>query len=107
VTSTATKHANKSFLSQLGGFLLHFSLGVEGWLWIGWVVSFGGFDFFLLLVVLGARNKLRSTLSTLVLTLSKPTPNLYVDLGALSSTRLKSSSIVFSLTMVLSRQEVK
>jgi hypothetical protein len=32
VTSTATKHANKSFMSWLGGFLPHFSLGAEGWL---------------------------------------------------------------------------
>jgi hypothetical protein len=31
-------------------------------------VSFGGFDYFLLLVVVGASNKLRSTLPTLVLT---------------------------------------
>jgi hypothetical protein len=30
-----------------------------------------------------------------------------VDLVALSSTRLKSSSIIFSLTMVLSRREDK
>jgi hypothetical protein len=29
VTSTAIKHENKSFLSQLGGFFPHFSLGVE------------------------------------------------------------------------------
>jgi hypothetical protein len=68
VTSTVTKYANKSFLSRIGGFFSHFSLGVEGWLWIGWVVSFGEFDCFLLLVVVRARNKLRSTLSTLVLT---------------------------------------
>jgi hypothetical protein len=68
VTSTATEHAHKSFLSRLGGFSLHFSLGVEGWLWIGWVLSFGGFDCFLLLVVGGARNEFGSTLLTLVLT---------------------------------------
>jgi hypothetical protein len=68
MTSTATKHANKIFLSRIGGFFSHFSLGVEGWLWIGWVVSCGGFDCFLLLVVAGARNKLGSTLPTLVLT---------------------------------------
>jgi hypothetical protein len=48
VTSMATKHANKNFLSWLGSFFPHFSLGVERWLWIGWVVSFGGFDCFLL-----------------------------------------------------------
>jgi hypothetical protein len=66
VTSTATKHANKSFLSSLGDFFPHFSLWVEGWLWAGWVVSFGGFDYFLLLVIVGARDELRSTLHTLV-----------------------------------------
>jgi hypothetical protein len=26
------------------GFFPHFSHWIEGWLWIGWVVSFGGFD---------------------------------------------------------------
>jgi hypothetical protein len=72
VTSTATKHANKNFLSRLGDFSPHFSLGVEGWLWIGWVVSFGGFDCFLYLVIVGARNKLGSTLPTLILTSLKP-----------------------------------
>jgi hypothetical protein len=72
VTSTDTKHANKIFLSQIEGFFPHFSLRVEGLLWIGWVVSFGGFDCFLLLMVVGARNKLRSTLLTLVLTSFKP-----------------------------------
>jgi hypothetical protein len=41
VTNTATKHAIKSFLSQLGDIFLHTSLGVKGWLEIGWVVSFG------------------------------------------------------------------
>jgi hypothetical protein len=41
VTSTAIKHANKSFLSRLGPFP-HFSLWVEGWLWIRWVVGFVG-----------------------------------------------------------------
>jgi hypothetical protein len=35
VTSTATKHANKSFLSRLGSFFPYLSLWVEGWLWIG------------------------------------------------------------------------
>jgi hypothetical protein len=68
VTSTATKHANKSFLSQLGSFSLHFFLWVEGCLRIGWAVGFGWFDCFLLFVVVGARNKLRSTLLTLFLT---------------------------------------
>jgi hypothetical protein len=72
VTSTATKHANKSFLSQLRGFFPCFSLWVEGWLWVGWVVSFGGFDYCFLFVVGGARNKLGSTLLTLILTPLKP-----------------------------------
>jgi hypothetical protein len=72
VTSTVTKYANKSFLSQLGGFCLHFSLGVEGWLWIRCVVGFGWFECFLLFVVVGARNELRSTLLTLILISLKP-----------------------------------
>jgi hypothetical protein len=46
VTLTTTKYANKGFLSRLGDFFPHFSLRVEGKLWVGWVVSFGGFDFF-------------------------------------------------------------
>jgi hypothetical protein len=83
------------------------SLGFEGWFWIGWVVSFGGFECFLLFVVVEARNKLGSTLLILVLTSLKINTNLYVDLIALSSTRFKSSSIKFSLTTVLSRREVK
>jgi hypothetical protein len=68
VTRTATKHANKSFLSRLGGFFPHFFLRVEGRLWIGWVVGFGWFECLLFFVVVGARNKLRSTPFTLVLT---------------------------------------
>jgi hypothetical protein len=68
VTSTATKHANKSFLSQLGGFFSCFSRWVEGWLWVGWVVSFGGFDCCFLFVVGGAGNELGSTLLTIILT---------------------------------------
>jgi hypothetical protein len=39
VTSTATKYANKSFLPWPGAFFPYLSLGVERWLWIGWVVS--------------------------------------------------------------------
>jgi hypothetical protein len=72
VTSTATKHANKSFLSRLGEFSLHFYLGVEGWLWIGWTMGFGWFECFLLFVVVGARNELKSTHLTLILTSLKP-----------------------------------
>jgi hypothetical protein len=63
-----TKHANKGFISQLGGFSLHTSLWVEGWLWIEWVMGFGWFESFLFFMVPGARNKLRSTLLTLFLT---------------------------------------
>jgi hypothetical protein len=54
----ATKHANKIFLSWLKGFFPHFSLRVEGRLWVGCVVSFDEFNHFLLLVVGGARNEL-------------------------------------------------
>jgi hypothetical protein len=68
VTRMATKHANKGFLSQLGDFFPHFSLRVEGRLWIGWVVSFGWFECFLFFVVVRARNKLRSTPLTLIFT---------------------------------------
>jgi hypothetical protein len=71
VTSTGTKHAHKSFLSRLGSFFLHISLGFEGWLMTGWVVSFGGFNCFFLFVVVGGRNELGSSLLTLVLTLLK------------------------------------
>jgi hypothetical protein len=66
VTSTATKHTNKSFLSWLRGFFPYFSLWVEGCLWVGWVVSFGGFDCCFLFVVGGVRNKFGSTLLTLL-----------------------------------------
>jgi hypothetical protein len=68
VTLTATKHANEGFHPRLGGFFPHFSLRVEGRLWVGWIVSFGRFDCFILLVVSGARNELGSTLLTLILT---------------------------------------
>jgi hypothetical protein len=100
MTSTATKYANKSFLSQLGGFFPCSSLWVEGWLWVGWVVSFAGFDCCFLFVVGGLRMNLGALFSPLSSHLSKPTHNLYVDLVALSSTRLKSSSIIFSLKIV-------
>jgi hypothetical protein len=81
VTSTATKHTNKSFLSWLGGFFPYLSLGVEGWHWIEWVVSFFGFECFLLFVVVGARNKLGSTLLTLVLTSLKANTQFVCGLG--------------------------
>jgi hypothetical protein len=81
VTSTATKQANKSFLSWLGGFFSYLSLGFERRLWIGWVLSFGGFECFLLFVVVGARNKLGSTLLTLVLTSLKANTQFVCVLG--------------------------
>jgi hypothetical protein len=81
VTSTATKHAYKSFLSQLGGFFPRFSLWAEGWLWIGWVMSFDGFDCCFLFVVGGAMNKLGSTLLTLILTPLKPNTQSVCGLG--------------------------
>jgi hypothetical protein len=81
VTSTATKYANKSFLSRLGGFSLHFFLWVEGWLWIGWVVGFGWVECFLLFVEVGARNKLGSTLLFLVLTSLNPNTQFLYGLG--------------------------
>jgi hypothetical protein len=72
VTSMATKHANKSFLSRLRGFFACFSLWVEGWLWIGWVMGFGWFECFFFFMVAGARNKLRSTLFIFHLPSLKP-----------------------------------
>jgi hypothetical protein len=41
---------------------------VEGWLEIGWVVSFDGFECFFLFVIIGDRNKLGSTLFSFILT---------------------------------------
>jgi hypothetical protein len=72
VTSTVTKHANKIFLSRLGGFFPYFSLWVEGWLWIGCVMGFCWFECFLFFMIAGARNKHRSTLLTFLLTPLKP-----------------------------------
>jgi hypothetical protein len=81
VTSTATKYANKSFLSRLGGFSLHASLWVEGWLWIGWVMGFGWSECFLFFMVARARNKFRSTLLTIFLTSLKPNPQFVCGFG--------------------------
>jgi hypothetical protein len=81
VTSTTIKHANKYVLSRLGGFSLHFSLGVEGWLWIRWVVGFGWFECFLLFVVVEARNEVRITLLTLILTSLKPNTQFVCGFG--------------------------
>jgi hypothetical protein len=106
VTSTGTKHANESFLSRLG-FFSYFSLWVEGCLWIGWVMGFDWFECFLFFIVAGAGTNLGALFSPFFSHLSNPTPNLYVDLVALSSTRLKSSSIIFSLKAVLSSRAIK
>jgi hypothetical protein len=81
VISTTAKHANKSFLSWLGGSFPYLSLGVERWFWIGWVVSFGGLECFLRFVVVGARNKLGSTLLTLILTSLKTNTQFVCGLG--------------------------
>jgi hypothetical protein len=107
MTSTTTKYANKGFLSWLRGFFPHFSLRVKGRLWVGWVVSIGGFDCYFLFVVGRARNELRSIFQPLSSHLLKPTPSLYVDLVVLSSTRLKSSLIIFLLKTIFSRRAVK
>jgi hypothetical protein len=53
---------------DLGVSFLASLFGVEGWLWVGWVVSFGGFDCCFFFVVGGARNKLGSTFLTFILT---------------------------------------
>jgi hypothetical protein len=81
VTGTATKDAHKIFLSQLGGFFPHFSLRVDGRLWVGWVVSFGGFDSFLLLIIGEARNELGSTLLTVILAPLKTNTQLVCQFG--------------------------
>jgi hypothetical protein len=92
VTSTTTKHVNKSFLFRLGGFFSYFSLWVEGWIWVGCVLSFGGFDCCFLFVVRGARNKLGSTLLTLNLTPLKPNTQLVCGFGC---TLLNPAQILF------------
>jgi hypothetical protein len=68
MTRTTTKHVNKIIISRLRDFLFHFSLWVEGWLWVGCVVRFGGFYCCFLFVVGGAGNEPGSTLLTLILT---------------------------------------
>jgi hypothetical protein len=83
MTSTATKHTNKIFLSRLRGLFSSFSFWVEGWLWIEWVMGFGGFDCCFLFVVGGARNKLGSTLLTLILTPLKPNTQSVCELGCI------------------------
>jgi hypothetical protein len=56
-------------------------------------VSFGGFDGFLLLVVDGARNKLGSTLSTLVLTPLKANTQFVCGFGC---TLLNSAQVILN-----------
>jgi hypothetical protein len=68
VTHMTTKHTNVNFLTWIWSIFLHTSRGVEGWLGIGWVVGFGWFECFFLLLITGARNKLESTLFTFILT---------------------------------------
>jgi hypothetical protein len=81
MTRTATKYANKSTISRLGGFSLHISLWVEGRLWIGWVMGFSWFECFLFFMVARARNKLRSTHLTFFLTSLKPNTQSVCGLG--------------------------
>jgi hypothetical protein len=61
-------HTVKTSSHSVWGFLLHTSLEVKGWLEIGCVVSFGGFDAFLRFVIGGAGNEFESTLLTLIIT---------------------------------------
>jgi hypothetical protein len=83
----------KTFSLSLGVSFFTPLLRVKGWLWVGWVVCFGGFDGFLLLVVVGARNKLRSTLPILVLTSLKA--NTYFVCG-FGCTLLNSTQVLFN-----------
>jgi hypothetical protein len=76
---------------DLGGLFPHFSLRVEGRLWIGWVVGFGWFECFLFFVIVRARNKLWSTPLTLVPT-SLKTNTLFVC--GFCGTLLNSTQIV-------------
>jgi hypothetical protein len=104
-TSMATKYTNKSFLSWLGSFFPYFSLWVEGWLWVGWVVSFGAFDCFLLFVVGGAGNELGSILPTLIVTTLKTNTQFICGLGCtlLNPTKI----VIFSLKIVFLRRASK
>jgi hypothetical protein len=101
VTSTTTKHANKSLHSRLRGFLPCFSLWVEGWLRIGWVMGFGWFDCFLFFMVAEVRNKLRSTLLTFLLTSLNPAQILLGHFLTQSSF-LKTCSQIDNLLLKLS-----
>jgi hypothetical protein len=65
-------------------------------------VSFDGFDYFLLLVIVGYRDEIRSTLHTLVLTPLKAHNQFVCGVGCtlLNTTQI---IIIFSLRTVLSR----
>jgi hypothetical protein len=107
VTNTGTKHANKRFLSRIWGFFSYFSLWVKGWLWVGWVVSFGEFNYCFLFVVGGVRNKLGSTLLTFMLTPLKSNTQSVCGLGY---TLLNPTQVLlnhFLTKMVFSRRAVK
>jgi hypothetical protein len=108
VIGTATNHAHKRFLSQLGGFFPHFSLRVEGRLWVGWVGSFGGFDWFLLLMVGGARNKLGSTLLTLILTPLKTNTQLVCGFGCtlLNPTQILLNHLLAQISFLKMRDQI-
>jgi hypothetical protein len=71
-THPSDPHGHKIYKQKLSlsawGFFPHLSLRVEGRLYIGWVVGFGEFNCFLLLLVGGARNELGITLLTFILT---------------------------------------
>jgi hypothetical protein len=68
--------------SSLGlGFFPYFSLWVEGWFWIGWVMGFDWFECLLFFMIAGARNKLERTLLTLILTPLKPNTQSVCGLG--------------------------
>jgi hypothetical protein len=74
-------------------FFPGFSLGIEERFWVGWVVSFSGFDYFLLLVVGGARNEFGSTLLIFILTpLKTNTQFIY----GLSCTLLNPTQIILN-----------
>jgi hypothetical protein len=90
VTRAATKHVNVNFLTWIWGIFLHTSHGVEGWHGIGWLVGFDGFQCFFLFVIIGARNKLGSTLFTFILTSLKTNPQFVCEFGCtlLNSTQI-------------------
>jgi hypothetical protein len=93
VTHMATKHANVNFLTFLWSIFLHTTLGVEGWFGTGWVVGFDGFECFFLLVIIGAWNKLGSTLLTFILTSLKTDTQIVCGF---SCTLLNSTQVILS-----------